>query len=347
MATWSVCYDEPHQPGEPRKRVVKSGFRTRKEASDWFTKRAEEIRQGISTADDRQTIEQYLKQWLEATADSVSASALHAYRNHVEAHIIPALGTVRLTELRPKHIEKAKARWASEPAGRRKKKVPLSSRTVHHVFSTLRTALKRALRQRAIAWNPCDGVEPPRVERKEMHALDAVAAAALVKACEQGSVGAAIVTSLGTGLRRGELLALRWGDVDLKADTLTVQRAIERADRQSRFKEPKTKALAANDQPPALRGRPAALASRAAGAIVLGKWPRSHECRDVSLRTRRQAVGAEYFQHCVRARTVRRRHRARAPTRSPAFVRLDGARGRCRPQDSFERARTFDNLDDS
>src|ERR1700722_3195495 len=148
MATWSVYYDAPRQPGEPRGRTSKSGFRTKAEAVEWFTKKAEELRQGIAPVNERQTLEQFLTTWLETIADSVSGSALHAYRNHVEAHIVPALGGVRLTELRPEHIEKAKRRWATEPAGRRKKKVLLSPRTVHHVFSTLRTALYRAKKQR-------------------------------------------------------------------------------------------------------------------------------------------------------------------------------------------------------
>jgi len=240
-STWSVWYELPRRPGEPRRQKVQSGFETRKDAVAWFTKKAEELRQGIAPADDRQTLEQYLTQWLTSIEGTVSSSARHAYRNHVEAHIIPAIGKVRLTELRAAQIEVALSTWQTKAAGRRKKKVQLSSRTVGHVFATLRTALKRAVRQRSIAWNPCDGVDPPRVERKEMRALDTVAAAALIRACERGTIGAAIVTSLGTGLRRGELLALRWSDVDLKAGLLTVQRAIERSDRQSRFKDPKTK----------------------------------------------------------------------------------------------------------
>lgn len=241
MSTWCVWYDLPRRPGEPRKRKIESGFETRKDAVAWFTKKAEELRQGIAPADDRQTVEHYLTQWLTSIEGTVSASALHAYRNHVETHITPAIGKIRLTELRALHIEAAVRTWQMKSAGRRKEKVPLSSRTVGHVFATMRTALKRAVRQRSIAWNPCDGVDAPRVERKEMRSLDAAAAAALVKACSENTIGAAIVTSLGTGLRRGELLALRWGDVDLDAGTLTVQRAIERADRQSRFKDPKTK----------------------------------------------------------------------------------------------------------
>ena len=63
----------------------------------------------------------------------------------------------------------------------------------------------------------------------------------MLRACEGSSIGAAIVTSLGTGLRRGELLALRWGDIDLEAGLLTVQRALERVDGATRFKDPKTK----------------------------------------------------------------------------------------------------------
>jgi integrase len=89
--------------------------------------------------------------------------------------------------------------------------------------------------------NPCELVDAPRVEQKELRALDPAGAAALLKACGPSLIGAAIVTAVGTGLRRGELLALRWGDVDLKSGLLTVQRALERADRSTRFKEPKTR----------------------------------------------------------------------------------------------------------
>jgi integrase len=160
-STWTVWYELPRRPGEPRKQKIKGGFTSRKDAVAWFTKKAEELRQGIASTDDRQTIEQYLTQWLVSIEGAISASALHAYRNHVEEHIIPAIGRVRLTELRALHIEEAVRTWQTKAAGRRKIKVQLSSRTVGHVFATLRTALKRAVRQRSIAWNPCDGVDAP------------------------------------------------------------------------------------------------------------------------------------------------------------------------------------------
>jgi integrase len=240
-STWSVQYDLPREPGSPRERKIKAGFRTRKEADAWFTKKAEELRQGIAPPDERMTVEQYLRQWLESISASVSASAFHAYSNHVEKHIIPALGKVRLTELRAQHIERAKVQWKSSDLKRRKEKVgKLSARTTHHIFCTLRAALNRAKRQRMIATNPCDLLDPPKVERKEMKYLGAEGGAALLHALEDSAIGAAITLSLGAGLRRGELLALRWGDIDLDAQRLTVQRSLEREGRITRFKEPKT-----------------------------------------------------------------------------------------------------------
>jgi integrase len=238
-STWTVTYDLPRRPGEPRKQKNKSGFRTRREAEAWFTQKAEELRQGVGWHDDRLTVEQYLRQWLASISDSVSGSALYAYRNHVEVHIIPALGKVRLTELRVQDVERAKLRWAAS-VPKRRKDGRLSPRTVRHIYETLRAALNRAKRQRRISINPCELLDPPRVERKEMQGLDADGAAALLQACEDCPIGAAIVTSLGTGLRRGELLALRWSDIDLEAGVLTVQRSIERVYRHSRFKDPKT-----------------------------------------------------------------------------------------------------------
>jgi integrase len=241
MTTWSVWYELPREPGELKKQKIKSGFPTRRDAEAWFTKKAEELRKGIAPADDRQTLEQYLEAWLKSIADTVSRSASYAYRNHVDRHIVPELGSIRLTERRARHIERAKTRWATKLAGRQEKKVILSPRTVRHIHETLNLSLTRAKRQRKIAVNPCEFTDPPRIEQKEMRALEAPAAAELLRACGDSTIGAAIVTSLGTGLRRGELLALRRGDIDLEAAQLTVQRAIERVDRATRFKEPKTR----------------------------------------------------------------------------------------------------------
>lgn len=98
----------------------------------------------------------------------------------------------------------------------------------------------RRRRRKIIASNPCDLVSPPKFERKEMKALDAAECATLLKALENNEIGAAITVSLGAGLRRGELLGLKWGDVDLDKGTLTVRRSLDRDGGITREKGPKT-----------------------------------------------------------------------------------------------------------
>ena len=334
-------------PAKRRKQKVRSGFSTRKDAIAWFTRKAEELRQGIAPADDRQTVEQYLRQWLEAIADSVSGSALHAYSNHVEAHIIPAIGKIRVTELRPQHIEKAKARWATEPAGRRKKKVLLSSRTVHHVFSTLRTALYRAKRQRLIAVNPCELVDPPRVEQREMRALDAENAAKLLAACDRSVIGAAIATSLGTGLRRGELLARSAGRRRPRAG-LAHSAARDRARRPELEirKDPKTKRSRRTI------GVPRFVVDRLRRhRTERAQWLWAKGLGRLNVDTLVfERAGEPWAPNTFGTAFMRALHDAGVPhmpaPRSPPHVRIDGARGRRRPQDRLERTRTLDHLDD-
>jgi integrase len=125
----------------------------------------------------------------------------------------------------------------------------LSARFTKSVWSTLRTALNKAKRLRLITTNPCDFVDPPRVERKEMAALDPVQVQAYLEAFRSTDISAAIATAIGSGCRCGELLALRWRDVDLERGTLRIERSLERvairtAQRVSyelAFKEPKSK----------------------------------------------------------------------------------------------------------
>lgn len=242
MSTWSVRYDEPRADGEKRQQKFKSGFATKDEAQAWLDDKRDLLRYGVVTVDPRMTVAQYLASWLtllEGPGSKVKAAALHAYRNHVDAHIVPAIGAIKLTNLHVGHVEAAKSEWSSKRRSGKKERT-LSARTVRHIFTTLNT-LNRAKRQRLIAVNPCELTEAPTVEREEIKSLGVPQATALLRAFEGTPLDAAIVTALGTGLRRGELLALRWRDIDLDVPALTVNRAIERDGGSSRFKDPKTK----------------------------------------------------------------------------------------------------------
>jgi integrase len=169
-----------------------------------------------------------------------------AYRIYVEKYIIPTLGSLLLRDLRAGHIEAARDRWLTEPRvrvakDRKDPAPPLSGHSVKHALDTLRVALRRAREKQLIVRDPFAHVKAPRFEKPEMTALDAAQAGKLLELADDSIIGAAIATAIGTGLRRGELLALRWSDLDLDAARLTVHRAIERVDGVTRFKEPKTR----------------------------------------------------------------------------------------------------------
>ena len=169
----------------------------------------------------KSTVGDYLLHWLENYAKiSVAPRTFEGYEMRVRRHLVPALGSIRLTQLRPAQIAAAERSWL-ESGGRRGE--GLSPRSVVHNHRVLREALGQAVKWQLLAVNPADAVTPPRVERQEMRSLSAQQSAALLDAAQGSEFGPAIETALYTGLRLGELLGLRWEDLDLHSGRLSVQ----------------------------------------------------------------------------------------------------------------------------
>lgn len=103
----------------------------------------------------------------------------------------------------------------------------LSARTVLHCHRVLNVALEQAVRWRELTSNPCNSVDPPRVVRKEMRALSPVEAEAVMKAAAGTRLELFVVLAIATGARRGELLGLRWSDIDLATGTLSFTRTMQ------------------------------------------------------------------------------------------------------------------------
>jgi integrase len=246
---WTVVYDEPVARGEKRRQKMKSGFSTRKAAEKWFERKREQVERGFTGIDDKTTITDYFAHWLRGV--EVGAAAYHQYETYARRFIVPTLGRIRLCDLKPSHLEDAKRTWTIKRKD--KGEGTIAPRTVRHIWTTLSVALNRAKKQRIILFNPCEVVDAPRFEGKEMRALDGAAAEQYIRAFyDNPDIGAAVVLAIGSGLRRGELLALSWSDVDLDVGTIRVARSLERAilhdadDPQKktvevRFKEPKTR----------------------------------------------------------------------------------------------------------
>jgi integrase len=226
--------------GERRRR--RETFRgTKTEAERRLRDILREAETGGFAEGSRITMKQVAERWLKSTQHRVGAKSYQRYESMVRLHIIPALGSLRAENIRPAHVETALASWTTNKRKDKKKKATLSQRSIAYLLSTLKTICRWAVRMGVFTRNPVDAIDPPRVDRKEMRALDTAGVAALLDAAAGTDLQTPIAVAIGTGLRRGELLALRWGDIDLKAAKLAVRRSLETVDGITRTKSPKTR----------------------------------------------------------------------------------------------------------
>lgn len=238
--SWELKFDLGRDP-LTGKRITKyrSVKGTRKDAQ-------KELRRLLSEADTGQfidpakiTVADYMGRWLTHAGTTVSAKTLERYREIVDCHIVPRIGAVQLAKLKPLHVQTFYADLLRE--GRRDGKGGLSARTVHHIHRLLSNALRQAVKWEMLPRNPAAAVEAPTPEHREIEVLDDAQVATLLRTMKGTRHYTPTLVAATTGLRRGELLGLRWQDVDLKAGTLAVRQSLEQTKAGLRFKAPKTK----------------------------------------------------------------------------------------------------------
>jgi integrase len=166
------------------------------------------------------TVETYLSAWLtDKVEGTVSRATYDAYKRDVRYHIAPFLGRRKLKDLTPADIRRFYTKKRDEG---------LSNRSLEYIHTTLRKALKDAKYDGEIYRNPTDGVKPQKTfegAARESKALNPSQVAALLSAATGSRLEALYVVAIHTGLRRGEMLGLRWEDVDLGSGTLSVRRS--------------------------------------------------------------------------------------------------------------------------
>src|SRR2546427_6814859 len=152
------------------------------------------------------SLDRYLHEWLAHARGRVRATTYTGYEYLIRVHAVPALGEVRLSELSPLHIQHLYSSLLSPERH-------LSAGTVLNLHLVLTQALGQAVRWGLCASNPAKGAQPPRPRRPEPIVIDQAMARRIVGALSGSPVALPGMVAISTGMRRGEILALRWADL--------------------------------------------------------------------------------------------------------------------------------------
>ena len=220
--------------GADGKRTRKTVYgKTKREAQEKLSKLQSQKLDGSLLNVENITFGECLDRWLNDSARlTVAPSTYHRYSVAVRVHVKPALGSIQLAKLSAAHIQNAYSQM--DEAGK-----PAATREYCH--SMIRRALNVAVKWRLIPFNPCAGVDAPRVERKEIEPLSAEHALKLLETSKSHRLHAVFVVSIGTGMRQGEVFGLQWENVDLENGVIAVRHNLEEIQGRLRLKTPKSK----------------------------------------------------------------------------------------------------------
>jgi integrase len=191
---------------------------TRKEISAKHTAALRELEMGVYVAGPTQSVEQFFRSWLVDLRDRVKPRTHERYEGQVRLHVTPVIGKLPLRKVTPQHI-------ADLLASRRESH---SAASVVHLRTVLRSAFAQAVKWNLIARNPVDAVSSPRPQRRPMTVLSPAQSQILIQETDGTEMGTLYRMALHTGMRQGELLALRWRDVDLSQGLIDVNATLVR-----------------------------------------------------------------------------------------------------------------------
>ena len=181
------------------------------------------------------TVGQWMDEWFEAYAKvKVRPSSHQTYKGYIENHIKPNIGDIPIEKLTSLQLQKFYRLLLTEGRIPRieSEKQPrgLSAKTVRNINQVISSAMDMAVRHKLILSNPTEGCELPKVEHREMKTLPAEQLGAFLREAKESGVYELYYLDLATGLRRGELLGLKWEDVDLQNGVIHVRRQVARVD---------------------------------------------------------------------------------------------------------------------
>jgi integrase len=236
---FAIVVDVPDPVTGKRRRKWHSFKGTKRGAQIEAAKIVSALKDGSYLEPSKTTLAAYLDKWLGHVKAQVTPKTHERYSQIVKNNVVPALGATVLTKLKPAAIAAA---YANALAGGRRdgKEGGLSPRSVGHVHRVLKEALTQAVKWELLHRNPCAAVDPPKVEWKSMATYDLSQTAEMLDVLRDHPVYIPALLAVLCGLRRGEVCALRWRNVDLAKGQISVTESIEQTKAGLRVKSPKS-----------------------------------------------------------------------------------------------------------
>jgi len=194
--------------------------KSQKECLDWIRKTQTQVERGLTYEGSKISLKDFLTEWLVSKRGSIRKKTHDHYKRDIEIRIIPGLGNLKVSELKPVHVQRLLDNELIDGLG---------IRSVRHLYGTIRQALNHAARLGIISINPALAAQPPKQPRREFRILDESQIQILLNVAReyQPDIYALYFLALNTGMRQSELLGLKWIDLEWEAKSLYVHRQVQ------------------------------------------------------------------------------------------------------------------------
>lgn len=236
--TWAIVLDLPNPEGGKRRRKWHTFKGTKRQAETECARLIAEMDGGSYIEPSKTTVREFFETWLKHEKANVSPKTHSRYEELLLKNVAPVIGAITLNKLTAAKID---ACWTQLlESGRRDGKGGLAPRTVGHCRRVMLTAVEQALKWDLVKKNPVAVTRPPKTERAAMTAYGAAETAEMLEALRPTRMFVPALLAALCGLRRGEILALRWRNVDLKNAVLSIVASAEQVGTEVRYKETKS-----------------------------------------------------------------------------------------------------------
>ncbi len=232
--SWVFVVDVGRDPATGKRRQLKrSAFRTQAEASAALAAVMADVDAGRYRDDGRRTVEAFLREWIEVKVrNGLRPTTERAYRQHIDAYLIPHLGHLRLRDLRPAHVSRMLLDLDDSNATRAR---PIGPTSLVRLHATLRSALNDARREGLVKGNAAADATVPRATRPKVRPWEPDELGRFLDHAGAHRLGTLFELVALAGLRRGEACGLRWSDVDVSRGLLVVRQQVVQVDGQGRL----------------------------------------------------------------------------------------------------------------